>query len=97
MNEPAAATAEGTLEGIDPPRRILVFGASGYIGTNLVPRLLAVGQPVRAAARTPEVLEARNWPGVELIAADALKPETLGPALRDIDTAYYLVHSMAAG
>jgi uncharacterized protein YbjT (DUF2867 family) len=98
MSESVASPAESTPKGTDPPqRRILVFGASGYIGTNLVPRLLAAGQPVRAAARTPEVLEARHWPGVELIAADALKPETLGPALRDIDTAYYLVHSMAAG
>lgn len=98
MSESVASPGEATPEGIHPPpRRILVFGASGYIGTNLVPRLLAAGQRVRAAARTPEVLEARNWPGVELIAADALKPETLGPALRDIDTAYYLVHSMAAG
>jgi len=78
-------------------RHILVFGASGYIGTNLVPRLLAAGHRVRAAARNPEVLEARHWPGVERVEADALKPETLGAALHDIDTAYYLVHSMAAG
>ncbi|MBS0002872.1 MAG: DUF2867 domain-containing protein [Thioalkalivibrio sp.] len=75
----------------------LVFGASGYIGTHLVPRLIAAGVSVRAAARSPEVLEAREWAGVERVAADALKPETLGAALRDVDTAYYLVHSMAAG
>jgi uncharacterized protein YbjT (DUF2867 family) len=75
----------------------LVFGASGYIGTHLVPRLLAAGIPVRAAARSPAVLEARDWQGVELVAADALKPRTVEAALRDVDTAYYLVHSMAAG
>ncbi|TVP87976.1 MAG: DUF2867 domain-containing protein [Thioalkalivibrio sp.] len=75
----------------------LVFGASGYIGTHLVPRLVAAGFDVRAAARSPEVLEAREWTGVERVAADALKPETLEAALRDVDTAYYLVHSMAAG
>jgi len=75
----------------------LVFGASGYIGTHLVPRLQTAGFHVRAAARSPEVLEAREWTGVECVAADALKPETLEPALRDVDTAYYLVHSMAAG
>jgi len=75
----------------------LVFGASGYIGTHLVPYLLAAGVPVRAAARSPEVLAARGWDGVEGVAADALKPETLGAALRGVDTAYYLVHSMAAG
>jgi uncharacterized protein YbjT (DUF2867 family) len=75
----------------------LVFGASGYIGTNLVPRLLARGYWIRAAARHIKVLQARNWEGVELIAADALKPATLEAALKDIDIAYYLVHSMAAG
>lgn len=78
-----------------PPR--LVFGASGYIGTHLVPRLRAANIPVRAAARSLEVLEARGWTGVELVAADALCPETLDAALHGVQTAYYLVHSMAAG
>ncbi|HVN42143.1 MAG TPA: DUF2867 domain-containing protein [Steroidobacteraceae bacterium] len=75
----------------------LVLGASGYIGTNLVPRLLAAGRRVRASARNPEVLEGRGWEGVETIAADALDPASLAAALRGVDTAYYLVHSMAAG
>jgi uncharacterized protein YbjT (DUF2867 family) len=75
----------------------LVFGASGYIGSNLVPALLAAGHRVRATARNVEVLEARGWSGVELVRADALDPASLAPALTGIDTAYYLVHSMAAG
>ncbi|MGB7738277.1 MAG: NAD(P)H-binding protein, partial [Steroidobacteraceae bacterium] len=75
----------------------LVFGASGYIGTHLVPRLLAAGKRVRASARNVEVLEARGWPDVACVAADALQPETLTAALQDVDVAYYLVHSMAAG
>ena len=37
----------------------LVFGASGYIGSNLVPALVAAGYRVRASARNVEVLEAR--------------------------------------
>jgi uncharacterized protein YbjT (DUF2867 family) len=78
------------------PLRVLVFGASGYIGTNLVPRLIAEGWTVRAAARNPDVLQARHWP-VEHVAADALRPETLPAALAGIDIAYYLVHSMASG
>jgi uncharacterized protein YbjT (DUF2867 family) len=75
----------------------LVFGASGYIGSNLVPRLLIAGIPVRACSRHPEVLEARNWQGAEIVAADALKPNTLATALEGIGIAYYLVHSMASG
>ena len=75
----------------------LVFGASGYIGSHLAPALAARGWRVRAAARNLRVLEARGWKGVELVAADALKPETLPAAVAGIDVAYYLVHSMAAG
>ena len=77
--------------------RVLVFGASGYIGTHLVERLIRLPCRVRASARHREVLEGRGWDDAELVEADALKPETLGPVLRDIDIAYYLVHSMAAG
>ncbi len=77
--------------------RVLVFGATGYVGTHLVPSLVARGLTVRAAARRYSALEARGWPGVELIQADALAADSLGPALQGIDVAYYLVHSMAAG
>jgi len=75
----------------------LVFGASGYIGSNLVPALVAAGHRVRASARNVEVLEARNWSNVELVSADALDPPSLARALEGVEVAYYLVHSMAAG
>ncbi len=75
----------------------LVVGASGYIGTNLVEFLVAEGRHVRAASRNIEVLEGRGWDGVELCEADALQPASLDAALAGVDTAYYLVHSMAAG
>mgnify|MGYP003520119565 CR=1 FL=1 len=55
----------------------LVFGASGYIGTNLVERLRRDGRRVRAAARNRKVLEAREWIGVELVQADALDAASL--------------------
>jgi len=81
-----------------PPAPLhLVFGASGYIGGNLVPGLLAADRRVRATARNVEVLEGRGWQGVELVRADALDPATLPAALAGVDVAYYLVHSMAAG
>ena len=79
------------------PNLDLVFGASGYIGTNLTAFLLSEGRRVRAAARNVAVLEARGWSDVDLVEADALEPESLDAALAGIDTAYYLVHSMAAG
>lgn len=77
--------------------KVLVFGASGYVGTHLVPHLRARGASVRAAARRRATLEARDWPDVELVEADALAPASLGAALDGVDVAYYLVHSMAAG
>jgi len=76
---------------------ILVLGASGYIGSHLVPRLAAAGHQVRAAARRAEVLEARGWDGVECVEADAFDKESLERALAGIEVAYYLVHSMGAG
>jgi uncharacterized protein YbjT (DUF2867 family) len=75
----------------------LVFGASGYIGSHLVPRLLQEGLSVRAAARNPAVLEGRGWRSAELTRGDALDPATLPEVLSGVDVAYYLVHSMAAG
>lgn len=81
----------------DDAKLALVFGASGYIGTNLVPSLARAGWRVRAAARHSEVLVSRGWQDVEIVAADALQPQSLDAALADVDVAYYLVHSMAAG
>ena len=77
--------------------RTLVFGASGYVGTNLVPRLCQRGFEVRAAGRHADVLNARGWKGVEVVTADALVPESLTKALAGVDVAFYLVHSMASG
>jgi len=77
--------------------RVLVFGASGYIGSHLAPRLTDLGHEVRATSRHPETLAGRGWDGVELVGADALDAQSLDPALDGIHVAYYLVHSMAAG
>jgi uncharacterized protein YbjT (DUF2867 family) len=78
-------------------RLALVFGATGTVGTNLVPALVRAGWRVRAAARNRAALEARFGPEVHTVTADALRPDTLQAALKGVDTAYYLVHSMAAG
>lgn len=77
--------------------RVLVTGATGYIGGRLVPRLVAKGHSVRCLARDYRRLQDRPWPGVEIVDGDLGEPETLPFALEGIDVAYYLVHSMAGG
>src|SRR5512137_2179902 len=94
---PVQRSAAMTRSAAVPAGTRLVFGASGYIGSNLVPALVAAGHRVRATARNVEVLEARGWDGVDLVPADALDTDPLRDALAGVDTAYYLVHSMAAG
>src|SRR5689334_20626411 len=72
----------------------LVTGATGYIGGRLVSRLIAEGREVRALARSPERLADAPF---EVVQGDVIKGEGLERALDGCHTAYYLVHSMAAG
>lgn len=74
--------------------KILVAGASGYVGGRLVPKLMERNYSVRCLARNPEKVQARNWTKVEIVKGDVLKPETLQSGLQGIDIAYYLIHSM---
>ena len=81
-----------------PSDLILVTGASGYIASRLIPRLLEKGYRVRALARQPERLGTRAWAkGVEFVRADVTDPDSLARALAGVHTAYYLIHSMAGG
>ncbi len=77
--------------------KILVTGASGYIGGRLVPELLARGYQVRVMVRgiSPEC--SKLWPSAEIAVADAREISRLRIALKDIDTAYYLIHSLRLG
>jgi len=76
---------------------IAVAGATGYIGGLLCRRLQEDGQEVRALARHPERAEDLKEAGCELVRADVLEADSLGPALEGTDVAYYLVHSMGRG
>ena len=72
---------------------ILVTGATGYVGGRLVPRLLEKGYKVRCLARDASRLKNR-WKGAEIFQGDVLDESSLNKALKGIDTAYYLIHSM---
>jgi uncharacterized protein YbjT (DUF2867 family) len=77
---------------------ILVTGATGYIASRLIPRLLDSGYRVRCLARNPLRLKGRNWFSyVEVVQGDVTIPSTLPAALRDVHTAYYLIHNMTYG
>src|SRR5687768_4460305 len=76
--------------------RILVTGATGYIGSRLASRLLATGRTVRVMARDPRRLGTLAAEA-ECVAGDALEPASLAAALRHVDVAYYLIHSMGTG
>lgn len=77
-----------------PGRRILLTGATGYVGGRLLPRLEQRGERVRCLARHPEHLKPRVGRCTEVVAGDLLDPDSLDAAMRGVDTAYYLVHSM---
>ncbi|WP_194847993.1 SDR family oxidoreductase [Candidatus Neptunochlamydia vexilliferae] len=73
-------------------KRVLVVGANGYIGTRLIPLLLEEGHEVIAVARRPESIRPSK---AQAIQGDLLKKESLEALPKEIDVAYYLVHSMA--
>jgi uncharacterized protein YbjT (DUF2867 family) len=72
--------------------RILVTGATGFIGRNLIPALEAAGHDVTAGTRHPETYDG---PG-EAVLVDLENPGRIEAALDGCDAAFYLVHSMAA-
>ena len=77
--------------------KILVTGASGYIGGRLVPRLAALEHQVVCLVRDPHRLNYTPPESVEIRRGDLLDPLSLPASLQGIDISYYLVHSMADG
>ena len=72
--------------------RVLVTGASGFVGSHLVPELVDRGHDVVALTRDPSSYVAPA--GVEVVEGDVLDPDL---SLPSVDLAYYFVHSMEAG
>lgn len=77
--------------------RTLVTGATGYIGGRLVPLLIERGSQVRCIARRSDRLTRKGWDSIEVVEGDLNDPTVLPRAMRDVDVAYYLIHSMASG
>ncbi len=76
--------------------RVLLTGASGYVGGRLLRALEARGHRVRCLARHPGLLKQRTAPSTEVVQGDVLDRPSLDAALRGITAAYYLVHSMGS-
>lgn len=84
-----------TTDPIAPGSLVLVTGASGYVGGRLVTTLLDRGYRVRCLVRTPAKVAAAPWYDlVEVVPGDV--GGDLTTAMRGVDAAFYLVHSIGA-
>lgn len=93
--DPGTTTDTATDTATHTARTALVTGASGYIGGQVVPRLLDEGWTVRVLTRHRSSLDGRPWRGrVEVAEGDVSSATDMRKALSGVDAAWYLVHSM---
>ena len=75
--------------------RVLVTGATGYVGSRLVPELVQQGFDVLAATRSRSSVEDYPWDDdVETRVFDVEDDDTVREAVTGVDAVVYLVHSM---
>jgi len=76
-------------------KKILVTGATGYVGGRLVRNLIEQGHAVRVFVRDTKKVTQYSWANsVEIVAGDVRNYEDVRSALAGIDVAYYLLHSI---
>ncbi len=98
MNSMSDGTAQSGPATPASPRKVLVTGATGYVGGRLVPRLLEAGHTVKVLVRTPAKIAGVPWlDDVEVVQSSLDDADALREALEGVDVLYYLVHSMAGG
>ena len=79
-------------------RRVLVTGASGYVGGRLVRALLADGLDVRVLVRDARKIQDLSWSTqVEVVQGNAMNLDDVRAALKGVHTAFYLLHSIGVG
>jgi uncharacterized protein YbjT (DUF2867 family) len=83
-------------EPLTPNTKVLVTGAKGYVGHRLIPELVGRGYHVRCMVQNKNIPFVLEHPRLEIVYADSLNKDELELALRDIEVAYYLIHSMKA-
>ena len=79
--------------------KILLTGATGYIGKRLLPVLLENGHEVICCVRDKNRFPTGgiySQPGISLYEVDFLKDTADATAIKDIDAVYYLIHSMSS-
>ncbi|MSQ25139.1 MAG: SDR family oxidoreductase [Dehalococcoidia bacterium] len=81
---------------MDRENKILLTGATGYVGGRLLQALENSGYQVRCISRRPQELQGRVGANTVVVFGDCFQPESLADALVGIHTAYYLVHSMGS-
>ena len=77
-------------------RAVLITGATGYVGGRLLHRLEERGDDITCLARTPDNLEPRCRPTTRIVKGDVITGAGLDDAMRGVEVAYFLVHSMGA-
>jgi uncharacterized protein YbjT (DUF2867 family) len=86
---------------MDPPADnsaspvILLTGGTGYVGGRLIPLLEPQPVKLRCLARRPDQMQSRVRPGTEIAQGNVLDPASLDEAMKNVHTAYYLVHLMS--
>jgi uncharacterized protein YbjT (DUF2867 family) len=95
LHSTIAVTAQSNAS--DNPQRpvVLLTGATGYVGSQLLPLLEQQPVTVRCLARHPEKLQLSVGPSTQVVQGDVLDAASLKEALTGVQTAYYLVHLMS--